>query len=148
MIHWREARAEDIPAIATLLADDELGATREMTDLIPYRAAFAAMQKEGNNHLIVGEKAHRVIACYQLIFISGPSFQGTRRAQVESVRVASDLRGQGIGAELMRDAETRAIAAGCGLMQLSSNAQRSRAHAFYSRLGYVPSHTGFKKMLG
>ena len=32
-------------------------------------------------------------------------------------------------------------------MQLTSNASREDAHRFYERLGYAPSHIGFKKPL-
>ena len=47
----------------------------------------------------------------------------------------------------MGDAETRARAAGCALLQLTSNATRDRALAFYTRLGFTPSHIGFKRDL-
>lgn len=147
MIRWREARAADIPQVVALLRDDTLGATREGDDLAPYHTAFAAMQAESNNHLIVGEAGGRVVATYQLCFISGLSLRAARRAQVESVRVAATLRSQGIGAAMMADAETRARAAGCGLIQLTSNASRQRAQDFYRRLGFTPSHIGFKKPL-
>ncbi|MFN3822930.1 MAG: GNAT family N-acetyltransferase [Pseudorhodobacter sp.] len=149
MIFWRPARAEDVPAVVALLRDDELGMGREAEDLTPYLAAFEAMKAEGGNHLIVGEHRGegRVVATYQLTFITGLSLRASRRAQVESVRVDSGLRGQGLGARLMADAEKRAKAAGCSLIQLTTNAGRGRAHDFYARLGYQPSHIGFKKPL-
>ena len=62
-----------------------------------YLAAFDRMAEEGNNILIVGEDAGRIVATCQLTFISGLSLRAARRAQVESVRVASRLRGRGIG---------------------------------------------------
>ncbi len=33
---------------------------------------------------------------------------------------------------------------GCSLVQLTSNATRGDAHRFYERLGFTPSHVGFK----
>jgi len=147
MTVWRPATRDDVSAVVALLADDALGAARETADLSPYLAAFKAMQAEGNNTLVVGEQAGRVIATYQLTLISGLSLKASRRAQVESVRVAGDLRGRGLGAALMADAEARAKAAGCGLIQLTTNRDRARAHAFYARHGYVASHLGFKKPL-
>ena len=95
----------------------------------------------------MGESAGTVIATYQITFISGLSLTASRRAQIESVRVSSDLRGRGIGALLMPDAEDRARAAGCRLIQLTTNATRLRAHRFYARGGFKPSHLGFKKVL-
>jgi GNAT superfamily N-acetyltransferase len=151
MMFWRPAKVEDVAAIVELLRDDELGMGRESEDLAPYLTAFEAMRAEGTNLLIVGEamgtEAGRIVATYQLTFISGLSLRATRRAQIESVRVAADQRGQGLGAKLMADAEKRAKAAGCGLIQLTTNAGRGRAHEFYARLGYQPSHIGFKKPL-
>lgn len=144
---WREATRVDVPAVVALLADDVLGHGRESADLAPYLAAFDAMQDEGGNRLIVAEQDGRVVACYQLTLISGLSLTAARRAQVEGVRVAADLRGRGLGAALMADAEARARAAGCHLIQLTTNATRTDAHRFYARLGFTPSHIGFKKPL-
>lgn len=147
MIRWREALREDVPAIVTLLREDALGATRETDDMAAYYAAFDAMAYEYGNDLIVGEAEGRVVATYQLTFITGLSLRASRRAQVESVRVAARLRSEGVGAALMRDAEMRARHAGCTLIQLTTDKTRSDAHRFYERAGYTPSHTGFKKRL-
>lgn len=144
---WREATRVDVPAVVALLADDVLGHGRESADLAPYLAAFDAMQDEGGNRLIVAEQDGRVVACYQLTLISGLSLTAARRAQVEGVRVTADLRGRGLGAALMADAEARARAAGCQLIQLTTNATRTDAHRFHARLGFTPSHISFKKPL-
>ena len=148
MTRFRAARREDVPAVLALLADDVLGQGREGADISEYYAAYDAMQVEGGNTLIVGEDASgTIIATYQITFISGLSLRAARRAQIESVRVASHLRGQGIGAAMFADAEARARAARCRLMQLTMNASRSDSHRFYQRLGFEPSHTGFKRPL-
>ncbi|MEX2521115.1 MAG: GNAT family N-acetyltransferase [Paracoccaceae bacterium] len=130
-----------------LLTDDELGAGREAAALAPYQRAFDAMAAEPANMVLVGELAGVIVATYQITFISGLSRGGARRAQIEAVRVASPLRGQGVGALLMADAEARARAAGCTLIQFTSDTSRPRAHAFYERLGYRASHAGFKRAL-
>ncbi len=147
MIRFRDATRADVPAVVALLTDDALGATREGDDLAPYLAAFEAMRAEGGNTLVVGEEEGRIVATYQLTFISGLSLRASRRAQVESVRVATNLRGQRIGEAMFADAEARARAAGCRLMQLTMNATRHDARRFYERLGFTPSHIGFKRDL-
>ena len=136
-----------MPAIVALLSDDALGAAREAADMAPYLGAFDAMSSEGASHLIVGEIDRKVVATYQITYISGLSLKAARRAQIESVRVSSDLRGQGIGTRMMADAEARARAAGCRLIQLTTNVSRDRAHRFYHDLGFTPSHIGFKRDL-
>ena len=147
MIRWREALRADVPAIVALLREDALGASREDDDMQSYLAAFDAMSYEYGNSLIVGEADGRIVATYQLTFISGLSRRASRRAQVESVRVAAKLRSEGVGSALMRDAEMRAVHAGCTLIQLTSDKTRDAAQRFYERAGYTPSHTGFKKTL-
>ena len=146
-VRFREATREDVPAVVALLRDDAIGAGREMGRAEHYLAAFDAMQEEGGNHLIVGDQDGDVVATYHLTFITGLTLQGMRRAQLEGVRVASHLRGSGVGALMIVDAETRARAAGCGMMQLAMNAKRDRSHWFYVAHGFKPSHTGFKRML-
>lgn len=146
-LQFRPAHREEVPAVVALLADDMLGRTREGTDMQPYLAAFDAMQAQGGNLLIVGLLNDRIVACYQIVLIPGVSAAGVCRAQIEGVRVASDMRGRGIGAQLIADAETRARAAGCVQMQLTTNQSRLDAHRFYDRLGFTPSHIGYKKTL-
>jgi len=148
MIRFRPATRADVAAVVALLADDMLGQGREADDLDRYLAAFDAMQAEGGNQLIVGEdKAGRVIATYQLTLISGLSLKAARRAQVESVRIASDRRGHGLGHRMFADVEARARAAGCRLIQLTMNAARTDSRRFYEGLGFEASHIGFKRYL-
>lgn len=146
-VQFRDARRQDVPAILALLTDDDLGKTRELETLQPYLDAFDVMSQHPDNALIVGENAGRVIATYQLTLISGLSLAAARRAQFESVRVANDLRGQGIGKALLEDAEARARKAGASLMQFTTNKTRDRAHDFYRRCSYEETHLGFKKTL-
>lgn len=148
-VRFRPARREDVAAITALFSDDMLGRAREnKSDLAPYLAAFDAIAQEPQNEVIVGEDAQgRVIATYQLTFISGLSLTASRRAQIEGVRVVRELRSQGIGAAMVSDAEERARAAGCSLLQLTMNSARDGARRFYMREGFVASHVGFKKTL-
>ena len=149
MIRFRTARAEDVPYVVAMLVDDILGAGRELSDMEVYQGAFARMQTEGGNLVIVGADAGgRIVATYQITFISGLSLAAARRAQIESVRVASDLRGQGIGHQMFADMKMRAADAGCSLIQLTMNQSRKETHRFYESLGFAASHTGFKYTLG
>lgn len=144
---WRQASRDEVPAIVAMLADDMLGKSRETDEMGVYLDAFDAMRAEGTNQLIVGEAEGQIVACYQLTFISGLSLTAARRALLEGVRVATDRRGQGIGEALIQDAEDRARAAGCRLLQFTTNKARSDAHRFYDRMGFTPSHIGYKKPL-
>lgn len=144
---FRDATRTDVPALVALLADDALGKTRESADMAPYLAAFDAIMAQPMHQIIVAEAAGRIVATCQLTILHGLSRAGMTRALIEAVRTAPDLRSAGIGAALMAEAEARARAAGARMVQLTTDKTRLRAHAFYDRLGYAPTHIGYKKAL-
>ncbi len=149
-VDFRLATAADLPALLRLLVDDAVaqargGYTADVTPAVA--AAFDEIERDPNNELWLGERDGEVVAMLQLTLIPGLSRGGMKRALVEAVRVRADLRGQRIGEALMAHVETRAKAAGCGLVQLTTDRQRLAAHRFYERLGYVASHLGMKKKL-
>ncbi|MAM60372.1 MAG: GNAT family N-acetyltransferase [Maritimibacter sp.] len=145
-IVFRAARPDDVAAVMELLMEDRAPGSPEPVEADPV-AQYLAMIADGTTQLVVGLDGGAVVACYQLSILHLVSPSTPIRAQVESVRVRSDLRGQGIGAALMADAEDRARAAGAVLMQFTSNAARTDAHRFYERLGFDATHAGFKKPL-
>lgn len=143
----RSATREDVPAIVRLLADDDLGAKREIVEdpVAPvYLRAFDEMTAQAGNQLLVAIQDGEVIGCLQLTIIAGLSRAGVKRAQLEGVRVSSTHRGARIGEQLILDAIERARAAGCGLAQLTSDATRTDARRFYERLGFEATHIGMK----
>jgi GNAT superfamily N-acetyltransferase len=150
MLAMREATQADLPAVIELLIDDELGRLREDSSLPldpGYLAAFDAIARDPNQYLVVAEHDGRVAGTLQLSFLPGLSYKGAWRGQIEAVRIAADLRGGGLGAQMVEWAIARCRARGCRIVQLSSNATRTRAHGFYARLGFVGSHVGMKLTL-
>lgn len=144
-VTFREARREDVPAIVALLADDPIGAKREAPGTEQeYLTAFEAIDADPRNELIVVESGGEVVGTMQLTFIPGLSRRGAERLQIEAVRVAASFRGQGIGRRMMEWAVRRGRERGCRLVQLTSDKKRADAHRFYTSLGFVPSHEGFK----
>lgn len=146
----RVAGWDDLPAIVDLLNDDELGRLRNPRFAeaeAEYRHAFAALVGQDDNNVVVAEIDGRIVGCYQLTFIRGLGHRGGERAQIESVRIASDLRGAGLGSELMRDAIERARRRGCFLVQLTTDQRREHTRRFYERLGFAASHHGMKLFL-
>ena len=88
-----------------------------------------------------------VVGTCQLIVFRHLQAHGGRCAEIESVHVHPDHRGAGVGAALVGEAVARARALGCYRVQLTSNTARPDAHRFYERLGFSPSHVGFKMLL-
>jgi ribosomal protein S18 acetylase RimI-like enzyme len=148
---FRSARQSDLADIIRLLADDDLGSTREVvsdpTDA-RYLAAFAAIDADPNQLLAVAsDQAGRVIGCLQLSFLPGLSRAGMWRGQIESVRIAKDHRGSGLGSQFIEWAIARCAEHGCGLVQLTSDKTRVDSIRFYEKLGFVASHEGLKRNL-
>lgn len=151
---FREGQEADLPAVVALLADDVLGRAREDASLPldpAYLTAFREMHTQGGNRLILAEAeadgSRRIVGCLQFVVLPGISLKGTRRAQVEGVRVAGDQRGGGLGRQLLGHAIDLARAEGCGLLQLTADASRADTHRFYKSLGFTASHLGFKLKL-
>ncbi len=140
----RAAVAADLDAIVTMLADDDLGRGREQPGDPAYRSAFAEILAQPRNTILVAERDGAVIGCLQATVVRGLSRRGASRMVVEGVRVAADARGEGVGQAMFAAVVTAARAAGASLIQLTSDARRTRARRFYERLGFAPSHVGFK----
>ncbi|MER5629340.1 GNAT family N-acetyltransferase [Streptomyces nitrosporeus] len=144
----RPAAITDLPAVVALLADDPLGAERESPDdLAPYRAAFRRLADDPNQHLVVAVRDAKVVGTLQLTVVPGLSRRGTVRSIIEGVRIHADERGSGLGTQLIQWAVDESRRQGCRLVQLTSDATRTDAHRFYERLGFTPSHVGFKLAL-
>ena len=143
----RKMQNADLPQVLQLLADDELGQLRETVQVAPhddYWRAFSAIDADPNQYMAVFEKDDNIIGCLQISFIPGLSRRGALRGQIESVRVAANVRGNGYGTLMMAWAIEKCREQGCSLVQLTSDKTRKDAQRFYQELGFVPSHEGFK----
>ncbi|MEU0911799.1 GNAT family N-acetyltransferase [Streptomyces althioticus] len=144
----RSATTDDVPAIVAMLADDPLGAQRESPDdLAPYLTAMERLRADPNQHLVVAVRGEQVVGTLQLTIIPGLSRRGATRSVVEAVRVHADERGGGLGTRMIEWAIDTSRREGCQLVQLTTDNSRSDAHRFYERLGFTPSHVGFKLAL-
>ena len=143
----RRAKLDDLPSILFLLADDVLGKSREELGKTPHRnyiCAFKAINADPNQFLAVFEEQNMIIGCLQLTFIPTLTRLGALRCQIEGVRVANELRGQGYGRKMILWAIEKSRNDGCKLIQLTSDKTRSDALNFYKSMGFVASHEGFK----
>ena len=147
-LRLRAAVLADVPDILRLLSEDAIGPSREErygdASAPTYHQAFAAIEADPNNELVVATVGDRVVGCMQLTRIRYLNFQGGTRLQVEGVRVDREMRSLGIGEAMLRYAIEQATLNGCHLVQLTTNAQRTDAHRFYRRLGFTATHVGFK----
>lgn len=145
---FRKAIYTDVPFIVKLLAHDPLGQTRErFADPLPeiYYEAFRRIDTDPHQELIVAEDDNGlIIGTMQLTFIPYLTYQGGIRAQIEAVRISEEVRGQGLGMEMIRHAIGRARERGAHVVQLTTDKKRPDALRFYEKLGFRASHEGMK----
>lgn len=122
---FRKATINDISKIVEMIADDELGKTREnFRTPLPneYYEAFENIDTDKNQELIVIENDNsEIIGTLQLSFLQYMTYQGGIRAQIESVRIRKDQRGIGLGKKMLEWAINRAQERKAYLLQLTSD---------------------------
>jgi GNAT superfamily N-acetyltransferase len=67
--------------------------------------------------------------------------------RITALIVDEPYRGRGIGRDLVARSEKLLTDAGCGLLEITSNARLVDAHEFYRRLGYEQTSARFMKKL-
>ncbi|WP_460219402.1 N-acetyltransferase family protein [Psychroserpens sp. MEBiC05023] len=145
---FRKATKNDVPKIVEMIADDELGKTRESFQIpLPteYLVAFENINSDQNQELIVVENENsEIIGTLQLSFIQYLTYRGGIRAQIEAVRIRKDQRGLGIGKTMFEWAINRAKERNAHLLQLTTDKKRPKAIKFYEDLGFKSTHEGMK----
>ncbi|WP_255572952.1 GNAT family N-acetyltransferase [Hanstruepera marina] len=145
---FRNATKNDISIIVEMIADDELGKTREKLQLpLPteYINAFENINADLNQELIVVENENsEIIGTLQLSFIQYLTYRGGIRAQIEAVRIRKDKRGIGLGKKMLEWAINRAKERNAHLIQLTTDKKRPKAIKFYEDLGFKSTHEGMK----
>jgi GNAT superfamily N-acetyltransferase len=137
----------EVAAAVALIEEGTLSpGVEDPTRLDDYWEAVLEVRRRGGE-LLVAIRDDEVVAMCQIIIFR--HFQHTAGwcAELESVYVRSDARGQGVGAAMIGHAEEFARATGCYRVQLTSRHERVDAHRFYARLGYLRVSQGFKKPL-
>ena len=135
----RDARPKDADALAALVV--ALGYDVTAAEV---RKRLAILKKAAH-HVLIADRdgVTGVLTTSTTLTLHRPRPVG----RISMMVVAEAARGHGIGAALVAEAEARLKAAGCGLVEVTSNAKRLRAHAFYERLGYVRTSHRFAKQL-
>lgn len=134
----RVATVEDAAELARLLST--LGYPILADDVA---AVWGAWSKEGNSALVVegDDLLLGAVTLHRMIVLHRPKPVG----RITSLVVDPTARGQGLGRALMKVAEDASVQAGCGLLEVTSNARRTDAHDFYRHLAYKQTSLRFAK---
>ncbi|WP_349433952.1 GNAT family N-acetyltransferase [Pararhizobium sp. A13] len=149
-ISIRKAKRDDLPDIISLFASDVLGGhgdTSEPDAYSDYLAAFERIAAAPNEALYVAELDGEVVGTFQTTVLTSLVGRGSSNMMIEAVQTRQEMRGKGIGEMMMHFAIGEARRQGLSKVQLTSNKDRRDAHRFYERVGFEPSHLGFKMRL-
>jgi len=144
------ATAADLEAIVGIYQDDTAGGHGDHWNVetaLRYASTFARLAANPDYALFVVRSSGRVVGTFLLHHCETLVGIGGRSCTLHSVAVAADCRGQGIGTAMLRAAEAEAKAGGALSLRLTSSQQRSDAHRFYLREGYVERYRAFAKRL-
>ncbi len=147
LLLFRRAEHRDLLSIVKLLAEDELGKTRESWNEVPdpcYEEAFQKIIVDPNHALMVVELEKQIIGTCHLTLLPSLSFRGAIRLQVEAVRVAEKFCGKGVGEWMFQKIFEYAKDHQTAIIQLTTDKKRTRAKKFYERLGFEATHEGMK----
>jgi GNAT superfamily N-acetyltransferase len=134
-INIRPATPDDALALLQLYAQPDYDNAQVLSEEGARTILFNA-EKYPFYKFYIGEREGRPLGTYALLVMENIGHMGTPSAIVESVAVAPDAQGMGVGRALMAHALAIAVAQGCYKLALSSNIKRTAAHAFYDRLGF------------
>jgi GNAT superfamily N-acetyltransferase len=138
----RGVEPRDAAAVAQLL--EALGYPCTETDAIERIARF---RDEERQFLLLAEDG--ADACgLAAVQLSYSLTRGADVARITALVVSPTHHRRGIGRRLLREIEVHARRAGAIRIELTSNARRSEAHAFYHGCGYADGSRHFVKLLG
>jgi GNAT superfamily N-acetyltransferase len=143
----RDATRADLPRLVALLQQMSLDEPREdIADPLPdrYYRAFAAVEADPRQRLLVVEVDGRLVGTATLVIVPNLSYGGRPHAIVDNVVVDETERGKGYGEALVRRCLEEAREAGCTRLALTTDMRRHDAHRFYERLGFRHSHRGYR----
>ena len=122
------------------------GVHRQLRPDLPadYAARLRVVFANGGRMAAVTEGEDvRAVALWRLI---ENTYEG-RRLYVDDLVTDADCRSRGVGRFLLAALEERARALGCDVIALDSGTQRTGAHRFYFREGFVIPSFSFRKTL-
>nr|WP_275661719.1 GNAT family N-acetyltransferase [Acinetobacter pittii] len=107
---------------------------------------FELLNNDSNSKILVAEEEDKICGFLSLYFIPQIALQGDF-AKICYLCVDEKMRSKGVGHLLVQEAERLARQRGCDRMELHSGMQRSLAHQFYLREGYIEAPKYFRKAL-
>ena len=137
----RSAAERDAPELARLFT--ALGHPAGGDDIV---ARWGSWHAAGNSALVAA-RLDGTLAGVATLHHTHVLHRPRPVGRITALIVDEPDRGRGIGRDLVRRSEKLLTDAGCGLLEITSNARLVDAHEFYRRLGYEETSARFMKKL-
>lgn len=138
----RQAELGDASDVARLLGELGYPCTRDQA-----AERIAVVRHDPRQHLLLAEidgDTSGLISLYTLYSV----VHGHEVARITGLVVLPEEQGKGVGRRLLREVESICRRYDVRRIEVTSNASRIEAHAFYRRCGYIDGSLRFVKALG
>lgn len=140
----REIKQEELPVYLQLL--EELD-KEQVLPLPEAKKLWEKIQAYPFYKIYMAIVDETIVGTFTLIICDNFGHGSLKFAIVENVVVLPEWSGKGIGKKMMNEAVNIAGGHHCYKLMLSSNNQRTSAHAFYDSLGFERHGVSFKTEL-
>lgn len=141
-ISIRKATSDDLESIYLLICElEEQHLDGELFEII-----FLKNINDPDIHYLVAVLNNRIVGFLSL-HVQHIIHHSKPTCELQELNIKSELRGSGIGALLMKEAERIASELYLEEIELTTKIHRDRAQSFYKKLGYTHTHNKFVKKL-
>ncbi|MBW4424144.1 MAG: GNAT family N-acetyltransferase [Nostoc desertorum CM1-VF14] len=141
----RIATREDWPLLNQLYADMDGESPLPSDDL---ERILTEIIQVPNYYIYIAFLNQQLVGTFSLLYAPTMMHRGYHKfAVLDAVTVISQMRGEGIGSQMVKAALQFSAEAGCYKVTLSSNLKRTRTHQFYQSLGFEQHGWSFKCVL-
>ena len=141
-ISIRKATSDDLESIYILICELE----EKHLDGELFEITFLKNINDPDIHYLVAVLNNRIVGFLSL-HVQHILHHSKPTCELQELNIKSELRGSGIGAMLMKEAERIAYELHLEEIELTTKIHRDRAQAFYKKLGYIHTHNKFVKKL-
>jgi (aminoalkyl)phosphonate N-acetyltransferase len=138
----RKATSDDLESIYLLICELE----DQQMDGETFERIFLKNTSDPDIYYFVAVINNRIVGFLSL-HVQHILHHSKPTCELQELTIVPELRGSGIGAKLMNEAERIASELNLEEIELTTKIHRERAQAFYQKLGYTHSHNKFVKKL-
>jgi len=138
----RKATSNDLESIYLLICELE----DQQIEGETFEGVFLRNISDPHIYYLVAEINNRIVGFLSL-HVQYILHHSKPTCELQELNIVNELRGSGIGALLMNEAEHIAKELNLEEIELTTKTHRERAQAFYKKLNYTHTHNKFVKKL-